>query len=111
MKRQAILQSAKHWLQSYSEKHILRGYCKHYAEDKICGITEFRMLGIQISKEYETQIKKTTAAEQKARKLRKEKRESEFNELLDEFSDENFAFIACYISNGVPLALLTRKWN
>jgi hypothetical protein len=98
MTRDARLQSARHWIPSYSGRDIVRGYRKWYGVDTVCAILELRRLGVDIPETRLSQAKRTeeTTAQQRA----EQRRHSESAALCD--SDENFAFIAGYTSNGAP---------
>ncbi len=104
------LKSGAKWLRSYSGKNIVKGFSKWYGVDKLCAIKELRMLGFQISVEYEEQIKRSIQDIANARKLRKEKREKAISLEGDSYSDETFAFIAGYTSNDVPFGITHEEW-
>jgi len=100
IKRNQRLKLARQWLRDYSGNHIVKGYAKWYGVDLLCAITELRMNGIQISEEYEIQIKQSIEVE-RLKKERKNKRQ----ESLEEYSDRRYAYIAGYTSNGVPFGI------
>lgn len=103
--RNKRLESATEWVKTYSGKHIVRSYAKHYGVDKLCAIFELRLLGIEISEEYENQIRLVIEAIVKQRQFRKDKKEQESNSFSESDSDENFAFIAGYTSGGAPYGI------
>ncbi len=103
-KRNQRLESAKKWLIDYSGKHIVKGYAKWYGVDLLCAITELRMIGVQISEEYEILVKQSIEAKSKAKRL-KEKKAKEQQESFEGFSDDRFAYIAGYTSNGFPFGV------
>ncbi|MCF8302354.1 MAG: hypothetical protein K9I94_03685 [Bacteroidales bacterium] len=102
LSRKNRLNSGKKWLETYNGKHIVKGYSKWFGVDKICAIKELRMLGIEITEGYEEQIKRSIEDLTKERKWRKEQKEKENKIESEPWSDEMFAFIAGYTSNGVP---------
>ena len=105
MKREARLQSAKHWIKKYEGKNIVRGYAKWYGVDLLCAIIELRMHGVHVDEKYEANVRRSieTKAEQRKKKRleRLARKEAEFNDLYQD-SDETFAFIAGYTSWGFP---------
>lgn len=103
LSRKDRLNSGKKWLETYSGKHIVNSYSKWFGVDKLCAIKELRMLGIEITEEYEEQIKKSIEDLTKERKRRKEEKENQIDS--EPWSDEVFAFIAGYTSNGVPFGI------
>lgn len=103
MNRNARLQSARHWIPSYSGRDIVKGYRKWYGVDTVCAILELRQLGVDIS---ETRLLQAKRTEEATAQQRRERRHHAADvELLYE-SDENFAFIAGYTANGVPYGVL-----
>jgi len=103
--RNKRLKSAKEWVQTYSGNRIVHGYAKRYGVDKLCAIKELRMIGIEISEEYENQLRQSIETLKNQRQFRKEKKEQELNSLLGFAGDENFAFIAGYTSGGLPYGI------
>jgi len=100
--REYRIRSAKSWIKTYSEKNIVKGYSKKYSVDKLCAVKELRMIGVEISEEYEKQLIKSMEAHRQQRLAFKKKREYELNPLCDFESDENFAMIIGYTSGGSP---------
>jgi ribosomal protein L34E len=47
------LRSATEWLKTYSGKDLVKGYSKKYMVDKICAVQELRLIGVNISEDYE----------------------------------------------------------
>ena len=45
MNREARLQSAKHWLPTYTGNDVVKGYRNWYGVDTVCAIVELRQLG------------------------------------------------------------------
>jgi len=101
-KRKYRLQTAKDWIKTYSGKNLVKGYSKKYGVDKLCAVVELRMIGIEISEEYERQLKNSMEANRKQRLSYKKKREDELHAGSDLEGDENFAMIIGYTSGGSP---------
>ncbi len=100
LKRPARLEKAKQWVKTYSGKRIVYGYAKNFGVDKLCAVKELRMIGIEISEQYEKQLIHSLSLMQKQKQLKKEQR----SEALNTFDDE-FAFIAGYTSGGFPYGI------
>ena len=103
--KQKRLKLARDWVNTYPGKHIVKGYSKKFGVDKLCAIKELRILGIEISEEYENQLRLSIEALKKQKQLRKNKKEQELKSLTEFDSDENFAFIAGYTSGGAPYGI------
>ena len=101
-KRELRLSSAKNWIKTYSGNSIVKGYSKKYSVDKLCALKELRMIGIEISEEYEKQLINSMEVLRQQKLLYKKKREDELNALCGFESDENFAMIIGYTSGGFP---------
>ncbi|HKM93257.1 MAG TPA: hypothetical protein VJY41_06380 [Prolixibacteraceae bacterium] len=100
--RDKRLQSAVGWVKKYSGKRIVHGYAKKYGVDKICAIKELRMIGVEISQEYENQLQQSLESLRQQRLSFKKEREDKINALSEFESDENFAMILGYTSGGFP---------
>jgi ribosomal protein L34E len=101
-KREYRLRSAKSWIKTYSGNNIVKGYSKKYSVDKLCAVKELRMIGVDISEEYEKQLINSMEALRQQRLSYKKKREDKLNALCGFESDENFAMIIGYTSGGFP---------
>lgn len=101
-KREKRLSSAKNWIKIYSGQNIIKGYSKKYSVDKLCAVKELRMIGVEISEEYEKQLINSMDALRQQRLSFKKKQEDELNTLCEFESDENFAMIIGYTSGGFP---------
>lgn len=101
--RKKRLAVGKGWIQNYDGQHIVRGYTKRYKVDVLCAITELKMLGVEISKEYEEAVKQTVEGDLKAKRLKKEQKADEA--YLAEFMDDGFAFVVGYTAGGAPYGL------
>ncbi len=102
LKREYRLRSAKDWIKTYSGDNIVKGYSKKYSVDKLCAVKELRMIGIEISEEYENQLRQSLESLRQQRLSFKKKREDKLNALCEFESDENFAMILGYTSGGFP---------
>jgi hypothetical protein len=112
MKSEAHLASAKatDWVKNYSGKNIVRRYRKWFGVDFLQAIAELRKLGVSVSVECETQIRKTI--EQRSLQKRKKKEEKQIPCPSEIFSDwdSEFEFVAGYTSCGAPYGI-PRNWN
>jgi hypothetical protein len=70
MRRQGRLATAPRWLASYAGKHVVRGYARWYGVDRLCAIKELRMLGVAVSREYESELRMALERRAAARRLR-----------------------------------------
>jgi len=75
----------------------VKGYRKWYGVDTVCAILELRQLGVEIP---ETRLLEAKRTEETAAQQRRERRRHASD--AESESDESFAFIAGYTSNGVP---------
>ncbi|MDD2636414.1 MAG: hypothetical protein PHW82_13060 [Bacteroidales bacterium] len=100
--RKYRLNSAKDWIKIYSGKNIIKDYLKRYSVNKLCAAKELRMIGVEISEEYETQLINSMVAPREQRLLFKQKREDELNASCEFESDKNFALIIGYTNGGFP---------
>ncbi len=104
MNRAARLESAKHWLPTYTGRDVVKGYRNWYGVSTVCAIIELRQLGIKVDEQRLSQAKRTeeSKAQQRARKRkeRAEKLTAEDASLIE--SDQNFAYIAGYTEWGFP---------
>lgn len=105
------LNDAKSWIETYSGKKIVSGYAKWFGVDKICAINELKSIGVVIPEMLKKQIIRSHQLfiEQRRKKREKQNREDLAVFLLD--SDENFAFIAGYTSNGDPFGLAHEEFE
>lgn len=64
MTRQGRLESAKatRWVEKYEGKNLIKGCAKWFAVDLLCAVAELRMLGVEISREREMQLRGTVEA-------------------------------------------------
>ena len=94
MTRLARLESARKWIPTYTGKHLLRGYCNHYAVNWRCAVIELKLLGISIDPGYIAKRERTEAELMKQRQTRKEERKSLQNLHWHPFTDAYSAYLA-----------------
>lgn len=101
LNREKRLVQSKDWVSYYKGKNIVKKYRKYYGVDVICAMTELRLLGVEISKEYELSVLKSAEARLLDRKRREAKRIEKLNSssIKQEFEDWS---IMGYTSNGFP---------
>jgi hypothetical protein len=97
MTRSQRLQSAKHWIPTYTGKNLVRGYQNHFAVDQVCALLELRMLGKSIDDQKIENARRIAQAKAGARKNKKSEIEP-FNPYPD--SDEHHYFVAGYTAGG-----------
>ncbi len=100
---------AKSWLETYNGKNIVKGYSNWFGVDLLCAITELRLTGVEISLEYEKQVRKSHEDKINQRELKKE------SSKIDQFHFDNFEseldFIVGYTSNGFPFGITKEEAN
>lgn len=89
-----------------SQENVIKRYRKKFSVDRTQAIKELTSLGVHLTqkqidydKQYEKRKKEHFRRKRKQKKLRKHQKQSEE---LDEFQDDQFYYIAGYISGGVP---------
>lgn len=110
MKREGRLQSARatNWVGKFQGKHIVRAYRKWFGIDLLCAIAELRMLGVEVSSEYENQVRRSVEQQSRVKKQKSEIAEAPFE---DVDCDEIFAYIAGTTSGGVPYGVTWEEWD
>ena len=103
--RKKRLVSARKWIGTYSGKNIVKGYSKKFAVDKRCAIKELRLIGVEISREYEEQVIKSINIQTQTREAFKKQNEDELFSSCEFESNEDFSMIIGYTSNGFPYGL------
>ncbi len=103
MNRAARLQSAKHWLPTYTGRDLVKGYRNWYSVSTVCAIIELRQLGIKVDEQRLVQAKRTEESKV-MRSSRKRQQRAEKYLAADELfeSDETFAYVAGYTEWGFP---------
>lgn len=109
--RKYRLQSALNWLTDYDGNNLVKSYSKKYAVDKLCAVKELRLLGVEISKEYEsTLFNSLQNLRTQRKKLKEEKLDSKEGLPLIE-NDEQFDFIIGYTTGGAPFGILREEMD
>jgi hypothetical protein len=111
LKRELRLRSAKSWIKTYSGNNVFKGYSKKYSVDKLCAVKELRMIGVEISEDYEKQLINSMEALRQQRLSFKKKREDKLNTLCGFESDENFAMILGYTSGGFSYGVTHKEMD
>lgn len=104
MKQFQRLNSALHWTKTYDGKSLVRGYSKRYGVDKLCAIRELRMLGVEISEEFENNLRSSLRQLWDQRRLRKQKRKQQ-NHVQPLKSDWYHAIIIGYTDGGASYGI------
>ena len=104
-KRDDRIRSAKNWIKTYSGKNIIKGYSKKYSVDMLCAVKELRMIGIEISEEYEIKLRQSLESLRQQRLSGKLKRENGLKARIGYDSDENFEMILGYTNGGFPYGI------
>ena len=106
--RKQRLRSAKSWLVKYEgireDRKIVKGYRKKYGVDFLCAIKELEMLGVKLSDSYKEGILAHLEREKKNKEAKLEKQRQRIN-VINDYSNEDFAFIVGYTSGGAPYGL------
>jgi len=110
-KREQRLQSAKGWLKTYAGNNIVKGYRQQFGVDWNTAFAELEMLGVQIDPEYKKRVQEFLENEIEARQRKHEEKLTEADELMNEFQDDNFAFIIGYTSGGAPYGITWAEWD
>jgi hypothetical protein len=103
MTRDTRIQSAKQWLQTYTGKNIIRGYCKWFGVDSLAAVIELRQLGVPITAAKEMEERRKAVSRSTADKAMK------LEETPD--SDGTFAFIAGYTPAGFPYGITWEEFE
>ena len=110
-KREQRLQSAKEWLETYAGKNIVKGFRQHYGVDWKTAFTELELLGVNVDPEYKKRVLESVENAIAARRRKREEQLTDAEDLLNEFQDDNFAFIVGYTSSGAPYCITWAEWN
>ena len=107
--RQVRLMVAADWVKKYNGKHIISSYAKWFGVDKICAITELRVLGILIPESLENQIKESIKTRTENKCLVEARKKDAA--LDDNESDEYIGYIIGYTSGGAPYGLTHEEFS
>ena len=111
MKKEARLESAKHWIPKYTGKNLVKGYMKRYAVDELGALLDLRKLNKNITDEQILEARNKMENKIIQRRQIKERKRLEELEDLNSDSDENFAFIAGYTSGGTPYGVTWEEFE
>lgn len=111
MKREQRLQSAKDWLKTYPAENIVKGYRQHFGVDWPTAFRELEIIGIEIDPVYKKRVLETVENLIAARRRKQEEQISTSEDLLSDFRDDTFAFIAGYTSGGAPYGITWEEWD
>jgi len=103
LNRNQRIPKAKEWISTYNGKNPVKGYSKWFGVDLLSAITELRLIGVTISKEYENEVINSLNANKKKKKNNKTLTNFD-NEIYTDLENE-FEFIAGYTSNGFPYGI------
>lgn len=111
LKKVARLAQAKDWIKSYTGKNLVKGYARWFGVDTLCALKELKLIGVSFTAESEQQVIRSYQQRIEHKRKQKQLRALKLNgpELIE--SDENFAFIAGYTSNGVPYGITYDEWE
>ncbi len=104
--RERRLATGKEWLTRYEGKHPVRGYAKRFRVDLLCAIVELRLLGVSITEEYETAVKRTISERAAHKQQKKSQGISPLRWGIDQ--NDDFAYIAGYTPGGAPFGI---RWD
>lgn len=105
LKKTARLTIAKHWIKSYTGKSLVKGYSKWFGVDTLCALTELKLCGVSFTAESEQQIIRSYHKRIENKRKQKQLRDLKLKGRDMVESDENFAYIIGYTSNGIPFGL------
>jgi hypothetical protein len=101
MKRAARLQAARHWIASFTGKHIIKAYARWFGVDLGCALKELQLLGIPLDPVCVSALNRTLLL--RSQRVRP-KPEPTGAEICD-FSDDHFAYVAGYTAGGAPYGI------
>ena len=109
--RKQRLQSARSWVSTYEGENIAKAYRKHYGIDWITAFIELEMLGIKIDPKYAEKVLESVRGQTEARKRKRLLKSKDEEQTLEDYQDENFAYIVGYTSGGVPYGVTWEEWE
>jgi hypothetical protein len=59
LKRPARLQAARHWLATFTGKHVVKAYARWFGVDLGCALKELQLLGVPLDSAYVTALQRT----------------------------------------------------
>jgi len=109
--RRQRLDSAKHWLSTFEGGNIAKAYRKHYGIDWITAFIELEMLGMKIDPKYAEKVLESVRGQTEARKRKRLLKSKDEEQTLEDYQDENYAYIVGYTSGGVPYGVTWEEWE
>jgi len=104
-KKQRI-ESGKNWIPKYEGKNLIKGYSKWYGVNLITAILELREIGVEISQEYERNVRNSINDRiQKTKELKRLRNKSSSPKQNLGWADCEFEIVAGYTSNGFPYGI------
>lgn len=103
--KKARLILAKEWIKSYTGKSLVKGYSRWFGVDTPCALTELKLCGVSFTAESEQTIIRSYQRRIENKRKQKELRDLKLKGRDMVESDENFAYIIGYTSNGTPFGL------
>jgi hypothetical protein len=94
MNRKQRLTVGRKWLEEYTGKNKVRGYCKHFAVDWRCAVVELTSFGVPISKEYIATRNINEANQAKSKAEKKAAKLALENEHWHPYTDSFEAYLA-----------------
>ena len=109
-RKEVRLRKARQWLLTYNgtPKHMAKHYRKRFHVDIITALRDLQEIGVEFTQEYLDAVKRSEEERIRQKRLAKEKKAQEEQDLLYEDSDDVFAFIAGYTGGGAPYGI---TWN
>lgn len=109
--RRQRLDSAKHWLETYEGGNIAKAYRQYYGIDWVAAFIELEMLGIKIDPEYKEKVLESVRGQVEARRRKRLSKAKDEGRILEDYQDENFAYIAGYTNWGFPYGVTWEEWE
>lgn len=97
--REQRLLVADAWLRSYEGKSIVSSYARWFVVDKLCAGDELRLLGKEISQQYESSLRESIRAKSVQKQKRNEDAENYLLPVVE--SDHFFSHIVGYTAAGL----------
>lgn len=95
------LAKGKQWVSSYTGQHIVKGYRKQFAVDRMTAINDLHSIGIFDDEQYE-QLKRNEEQRVALLRERREVKAQEVWQKAHENQDSRFYYIVGYTSGGAP---------
>ena len=109
--RRQRLDSAKNWVSTYEGGNIAKAYRKYYGIDWVATFIELEMLGIEIDPKYKDSVIESVHGQAEARKKKRLLKSKGDEYELEDYQDENFAYIVGYTSWGFPYGVTWEEWE